>query len=896
MGFREIVTGRDLLKWRSKWDVSLLLATRLGVVGLLLVMAQPVNADPDLPVIPSRTTNVLSFSAIGDGTTDNAGSINAAITAIHNAGGGTVEISPGSASLTNYLSGPITLLATVNLQIDAGTKLQMLPKSSWPSTATPFIGATSVNDVEISGTGTIDGQGSSGWWAAGGTRPNFIWFQHCQRAEIQGVWLQNAPTFHIMVHNNNGNLTIQNMTINTPDGTPNTDGIDLASTNVLIRNCNISDGDDDIQIGSSSAFANNITISNCTFGTGHGLSIGSPTQDGVNNLLVSNCFWVGTEYGVKGKSDASQGGTMQNLRYLDVHMTNVNFPIAFYSHYDAIMSPSKTINVPPATAASTACSAGTLIPVWKNITISNLTAFGNSGPDGPGNITGIIWGCPTSPISNMTLIGVTITNHGSGGTFCIYHARGIKIIDSNLTTPTSGTNTLTIYNAEVTVTNSAANTNVVTMTGLGSPSNSVLSIFNGLLTTRDPSVFGANPLLTLASSILTVSNDMSLGNSSTLNFGLGTNVTKTVVTGNLTLGGTLNVADGGGFNSGTLTLFTYSGALTYTGLTVGTKPNTNFTYTVSTNTAGQVNLIVSGGVSPPTANFTGSPTGGTAPLPVNFTDSSSGSITNWFWDFGDGNTTNFAVTTNPSHTYNAGTFTVSLTVSGVGGTNTLTRSNYIVATNPPPPVANFTASPVSGTEPLLVTFTDASTGTAPLSLSWNLGDSATTNTAGGVNFTHMYAAGSYTVTLTASNFVGASTLVSNNLINVVTVFQAWQQQYFGCTGCPQAAPDADPLGKGMSNTNQFLAGLDPTNSASALRIISAVPNTTDVMVTWTTAGVRTNALQATSGDANGGYTNNFVDVSGPIIIDVTGDTTTNYLDAGGATNVPSRFYRIRLVP
>jgi hypothetical protein len=37
-------------------------------------------------------------------------------------------------------------------------------------------------------------------------------------------------------------------------------------------------------------------------------------------------------------------------------------------------------------------------------------------------------------------------------------------------------------------------------------------------------------------------------------------------------------------------------------------------------------------------------------------------------------------------------------------------------------------------------------------------------------------------------------------------------------------------------------------------------------------------------------------VSGPVIINVNGDTSTNYTDAGGATNKPSRFYRVRLVP
>ena len=60
------------------------------------------------------------------------------------------------------------------------------------------------------------------------------------------------------------------------------------------------------------------------------------------------------------------------------------------------------------------------------------------------------------------------------------------------------------------------------------------------------------------------------------------------------------------------------------------------------------------------------------------------------------------------------------------------------------------------------------------------------------------------------------------------------------------------------------------------------------------AGVRTNAVQAAPG---GSYsTNGFADISGPIIINVTGDTTTNYIDSGGATNRPARYYRIRFVP
>jgi PKD repeat protein len=209
--------------------------------------------------------------------------------------------------------------------------------------------------------------------------------------------------------------------------------------------------------------------------------------------------------------------------------------------------------------------------------------------------------------------------------------------------------------------------------------------------------------------------------------------------------------------------------------------------------------------------------------------------------------------------------------------------------------ASFSGTPTNGVAPLAVTFTDTSTGTITNRF-WDFGDSNTTNFTVQTSPVHTYGAGVYTVTLVVSGPAGVSTNIQLNAITVLTPFAAWQVNYFGCTNCPQAVPDADPLGKGMSNTNQFLAGLNPTNSASALRIISVAQQSNDVVITWTTAGVRTNAVQATAGDAIGNYTNTFVDISGLIIIPGSGDATTNYLDSGGATNAPSRYYRIRLVP
>jgi len=69
-----------------------------------------------------------------------------------------------------------------------------------------------------------------------------------------------------------------------------------------------------------------------------------------------------------------------------------------------------------------------------------------------------------------------------------------------------------------------------------------------------------------------------------------------------------------------------------------------------------------------------------------------------------------------------------------------------------------------------------------------------------------------------------------------------------------------------------------------------------VLITWTAGGGRTNAVQASQGDGTGSYSNAFGDISGPIVLPGSGDVSTNYLDIGGETNVPSRFYRIRLVP
>jgi hypothetical protein len=113
---------------------------------------------------------------------------------------------------------------------------------------------------------------------------------------------------------------------------------------------------------------------------------------------------------------------------------------------------------------------------------------------------------------------------------------------------------------------------------------------------------------------------------------------------------------------------------------------------------------------------------------------------------------------------------------------------------------------------------------------------------------------------------------------------------------PFNASDAsnDLDGDGFSNLQEYLAGTDPTNGASAFRITSVVGTGNDVLITWMTGLGRTNALQQTAGTGDGSYdTNGFA--ASFIVTNAVG-TTTNYLDVGAATNVPARYYRVRLIP
>ncbi|MCK4270825.1 MAG: PKD domain-containing protein [Methanogenium sp.] len=155
----------------------------------------------------------------------------------------------------------------------------------------------------------------------------------------------------------------------------------------------------------------------------------------------------------------------------------------------------------------------------------------------------------------------------------------------------------------------------------------------------------------------------------------------------------------------------------------------------------------------PVASFSAVPTSGTAPLSVVFSDSSTGGNLTYSWDFGGSEGTSGSQS--PAHTYEtAGTYTVTLEVSNAEGADTASAI-IEVSESVASPTADFTANVTSGTAPLTVSFTDLSSGD-PTGWSWDFGVGEGTSTD--QNPLHTYSdAGTYTVTLTASNEGGSTT-------------------------------------------------------------------------------------------------------------------------------------------
>lgn len=371
-----------------------------GLVLGLAAAAQAGESTVAPPAIPDRTLSVREHGARGDGVADDTAALQQAIDAAAAAGGGRVVLPAG-----RYLSRPLALRSRIDLHLEKDAVLVMSERfEDYPQGSNvflKFLAAEGVEDVRVSGPGTIDGRGQR-WWERflelkaekrekEFPRPQAIYVSKSRRVALEGFTSVNPPNSHCSFRDCR-DLTFRGLTMTAPDESPNTDAINLGRTkNVLITSCTISTGDDNVALVSSGEATDanvteNVTIRDCTFGFGHGVSIGSYTSAGLRDITVENVTFDKTVNGIRIKSEMDRGGEVRQVTYRNLSMTGVRYPIVITSWYPKW--PRNPAQAEPATGSS--------LPRYADILIENVTL--TDCKNGP-----VIYGMPNLPIERVTI-------------------------------------------------------------------------------------------------------------------------------------------------------------------------------------------------------------------------------------------------------------------------------------------------------------------------------------------------------------------------------------------------------------------------------------------------------------------------------------------------------------
>ena len=179
-------------------------------------------------------------------------------------------------------------------------------------------------------------------------RPNLLVLNNCKRVLLEGVTFQNSPAWclHPLLCED---LTVKNVYVKNPWYAQNGDGIDLEScANVLIEGSTFDVGDDGICIKSGRDEAGrkrglptqNVVVRNCTVYHAHGgFVIGSEMSGGVKNMYVYDCSFIGTDIGLRFKTNRGRGGVVENIYISDINMKDVVGEAILFDMYYAAKDP-----------------------------------------------------------------------------------------------------------------------------------------------------------------------------------------------------------------------------------------------------------------------------------------------------------------------------------------------------------------------------------------------------------------------------------------------------------------------------------------------------------------------------------------------------------------------------
>jgi len=276
-------------------------------------------------------------------------------------------------------------------------------------------------------------------------RPVLVSIQNSKNVLFDGPVFQNSPAWNIhplMIEN----LIVRNITVRNPWFSQNGDGLDVESCkNVLVENSSFDVGDDAICIKSGKDKdgrdrgipCENIIIRNNIVYHGHGgVTVGSEMSSGVKNMHVSNCSFMGTDVGLRFKSNRGRGGVVENIFISDIYMTDIPSQAISFDLYYGGKSIAETLEEGGAKIANKALPVDEKTPQFKNISMNNITIAGAQQAV-------FLQGLPEMNLENISISNL-IAKADKGVT--IIDGNGIKISDAKFDIKDS--NVFTIYNVK----------------------------------------------------------------------------------------------------------------------------------------------------------------------------------------------------------------------------------------------------------------------------------------------------------------------------------------------------------------------------------------------------------------------------------------------------------------
>lgn len=276
-------------------------------------------------------------------------------------------------------------------------------------------------------------------------RPVLVSIQNSKRVLFDGPVFQNSPAWNIhplMIED----LIVRNVSVRNPWFSQNGDGLDVESCkNVLVENSSFDVGDDAICIKSGkdkdgrdrAVPCENIIIRNNIVYHGHGgVTVGSEMSSGVKNMHASNCSFMGTDVGLRFKSNRGRGGVVENIFISDIFMTDIPSQAISFDLYYGGKSIAETLAEGGNTINTKIVPVNIETPQFKNISIKNITIAGAYQAV-------FLQGLPEMNLQNIEISNL-IAKADKG--FSIIDANGIKL--SNIKLDIKESNVFEIYNGK----------------------------------------------------------------------------------------------------------------------------------------------------------------------------------------------------------------------------------------------------------------------------------------------------------------------------------------------------------------------------------------------------------------------------------------------------------------